>query len=147
MWQHALYLDGQVYFPKDLDFCQRVAAASGAIAMDQRAELSWTPITGPLSHNYVLVSSKCQTKINESLASNRSFFSTERVFPSLAELQRELKLTILREKYRRFMEDIRSDHKQREEYDPVKPYYEKSQIHMIEGEEYDPERPRYHNND
>eukprot|EP00977_Amphora_coffeiformis_P010425 scaffold2438_cov167-Amphora_coffeaeformis.AAC.1 len=147
VWQHALFIDGQVYFPKDLEFCQRMAAAACATGVNHGAQLSLAPVTSPLSPNYDPVSLKYQTKVHESRTSAPSLFSTERVIPSLVELKRELNLTILREQYCRFIEDMRTDHTQREEYDPTKPYYEKPPSLIVEDEEYDPERPWYYRND
>ena len=143
VWQHALFIDGQVYFPKNLEFCQQVAAYAGVTHTNDGAHIM-APTTSPLSPNYQPVSLKYQTKVNESRASTPPLVATERVLPSRTELQRELNLTILREQYRRFVEDMRTDHTEREEYDPTKPYYERPPSLIVEDEEYDPERPWYY---
>lgn len=146
VWLHALVLDGQIYFPKNLEFCQRVAAAAGVTSKTGRnTHMSPAPVSSPLSPYYDPVSVRYQTKVNENRESAPPS-TTRRILPTRAELKRELSLTILREQFRVFVEDMRTNHTEREEYDPTKTYYERPPSMIVE-EEYDPERPWYYRMD
>lgn len=118
--------------------------------------MSLVPMCSPsIPKEYAPVSTLYRTALENNsphqYSSDRTTTRTSSSSSSVARLKHELDLTRLREDYRRFIEDMRTHHTEREEYDPTKPYYDRSHCDVVMdeeeslplGEEYDPENPWY----
>ena len=165
LWSQALVMNGHVYFPRNLDFCERVTAEQAQNSTPSSSKLPFHTAAPPHYRglasrtNYKPVSPLYQAimkeahslpKISELSHLEPSNSQTGgcrathgEAIVSRDELKQQLNYAVLREQFRNFVENMRTQHAEREEYDPTKPYYTrpcvgKPQQHRPEDDEYDP---------